>query len=365
MKDFKLFFTGAGSPGFSGILKGFRIGAKEDGREIKVITADMNPDAYGFHLADKGYVIPPGNEDDFLEKMLEICDKEKPRFLVSGVDPELLPLAKAKPDFRRYGVEVVLSDWKAIELAQDKGKLYDFFKPYGFVPEYKRVKNVKEFKEAVSSLGYPEKPVCFKPVFSYGMRGFRIMRPDVDKVDLLFKYKPSSAFINFSEALDTLKQAEAQGRFPELLVMEYLEGKEYTVDLLAWKGKSLVTIPRERVVTKEGISTVAKLEKNKEIIEYAETITEKLGFDYCINMQFRYSSDGYPKLIEVQPRFAGTTIACIGAGANLPYLALKLALGEKIPEVKVKWGTVMKRFWDEVFVLGEKQWFYGIKFEVK
>jgi carbamoyl-phosphate synthase large subunit len=361
MKPFTVFITGAGAPGTRGVMKCYRIGAREEKRRIRLITCDMNPQAYGFHLADASYVVPPGNDTNYVNKMLEICRKERPDLVVSGVDNELLPLAKAKPEFEKIGAKVVLSDPKAIEIAVDKGKTYEFFRGYKFIPKNIIIRNSREFRKAAGSLGYPKSPVCFKPAYSYGMRGFRIVRPDMDTSDIFFKEKPASVFMSLPEAVEIFEKYEEKGALPIMLVMEYLEGREYTVDMLLRDKEPLVTIPRERVATRQGISTTARIEKNLEIMDIAERIARKLGLNYNANLQLKYSSEGVPKLIEVQPRLAGTTIACAGAGANLPYLALKIALGEKFSLPKVRWGTVAKRFWEEVYTDGKDSWFYGIK----
>ena len=55
------------------------------------------------------------------------------------------------------------------------------------------------------------------------------------------------------------------------------------------------------------------------------------------------------KVIEINPRVSGTIVMCVGAGANLPYLGVKYALGEPIPPVDVEWGTRMVRYWQELF----------------
>ena len=360
MKPLTVFITGAGSPGVRGVMKCYRIGAKQEGRKLRLITCDMNPDSYGFHLADSSYAVPAGNDPNYIKKMLEICRKERPDLLVSGVDPELLPLSKSKPEFEKLGVRVVLSDPKGIEISQDKAKTYEFFRGSEFVPKNMLVRSSREFRKAVGALGYPNVPVCFKPAFSYGLRGFRVLKPGVDKSSLLFNEKPTNIFIGLAEAIEIFEQHEEKTPLPELLVMEYLEGKEYTVDLLMRDGKPILTIPRERVVTSQGISKVAFIEKNQEVISTAETIVRRLGLNYNVNLQLKYAGDT-PKLIEVQPRLAGTTVACAGAGANLPYLGLKIALGEKFTLPKVRWGTVMKRFWEEVYTDGKDSWFYGIK----
>jgi carbamoyl-phosphate synthase large subunit len=356
MKPLIILTTGAGSPGARGILKSLRIGAKNDNRKIKIITCDMDPQSYGFHLADKAYTIPSGEDSDFIPRILEICKRENPDILFSWVDPELLPLSKNKPKLESLGIKPVISDWKGVETALSKLKTYKAVKDFGCVPNYKVVKNIKEFEHAVHSIGYPENPVCFKPTFSYGMRGFRILKPDINRYDILFKQKPSSIFANLDDILSVFRESKS---IPELLVMEYLEGKEYTVDILLKHKKPIITIPRERIRTRQGISIITQLEKNQELIELSEQIAKKLKLDYNINMQFRYSN-GKPKLIEVQPRLSGTVIACVGAGANLPYLAAKIVLGETLPPIKIKWRTIVKRFWEEVYIKNNTKWFWGI-----
>lgn len=356
METLTLFATGAGSPGAYGILKSFKIGAKSEGKKLRIVIADMNPEAYGFHLADKAYTIPKGDDHDFIPKMLDICKKERPDILFSWVDPELLPLSKAKKEFESVGTKVVLSGPQGIETSQNKRKCYEFFKKDGITPEFAFARTIPEFEKAVKRLGFPENPVCFKPSISYGMRGFRVLKPSASRGDILFKEKPDSALADFNDIMNILAEYEKGSRLPELLVMEYLDGREYTVDMLLERGKPILTIPRLRATTTRGISTVAVVEKNQEIIENSEKVAKKLGLDYNLNMQFKYGKGG-PKLVEVQPRLAGTTVACVGAGANLPYLGLKIALGEKIQIPQVKWGTVMKRFWEEVYTLNGKTWF--------
>lgn len=359
METLTVLCTGAGAPGAYGIMKSWRLGARQDGRKLRIVTADMNPEAYGFHFADKGYTVPHGNSADFVPKLLEICRKEKPSVLFSWVDPELLPISKAKKEFESLGIRVALASPQAIETGQNKRRCYEFFRKEGITPDFRFARTSVEFEKAVKELGFPKKPVCFKPSVSYGMRGFRILKLSASRGEILFREKPDSAFADFVDMMSVFREYEKKFKLPELLVMEYLGGKEYTVDLLLEKSKPVITIPRVRVATKGGISITAVLEKNAEVIQKAELVAKKLGLDYNANIQFKYGKDE-PKLIEVQPRLAGTTVACVGAGANLPYLGLKIALGEKIQIPQVKWGTVMKRYWEEVYTDGKESWFLKI-----
>ena len=57
---------------------------------------------------------------------------------------------------------------------------------------------------AARELGYPERPVCFKPVFSSGSRGFRILDPTVDRAHQLLNERPGSVAMRLEEAVELL-----------------------------------------------------------------------------------------------------------------------------------------------------------------
>jgi len=213
------------------------------------------------------------------------------------------------------------------------------------IPNYRLVRSYQELKLAMEELGYPERPVVVKPPASKGQRGFRILISSYRDFKEIYESKPTDPYINGEFFLNLYKHS---GEGMELLVMEYLPGKEFTVDALCMDGKTLVIVPRERVKIAQGISVIAKIIKNDELIEVTKKINELFRFNYVINAQFKYGYDGKPKLLEINPRVAGTVCATIEAGANLPYLAIKLALGEDLDLPKIKWGTLFIRYWDHI-----------------
>lgn len=131
--------------------------------------------------------------------------------------------------------------------------------------------------------------------------------------------------------------------FPELLVMEYLPGKEYTVDILVTDDP--VIIPRTRDIIRTGITFNATVEKNSEIIEYSRKIIKLLNLEYACGLQMILDENGAPKLIECNPRIQGTMVLSTLAGANITYGAVKLALGEHVPNFKIRWDTRLLRYW--------------------
>ena len=71
-------------------------------------------------------------------------------------------------------------------------------------PDWRRVTGRRELRDAAEELGYPDRPVCFKPVFSSGSRGFRILDPTVDRAKQLLEARPGSVAMPLTEALEVL-----------------------------------------------------------------------------------------------------------------------------------------------------------------
>jgi len=340
--DVTVLMTGAGAPGASGIVRSLRAGGDHD---VRIVGVDMDPDAYGFALVDANYTVPAGTADGYLARIRELVDAEAVDVVLPLTTAELQPLADGRESI---DATVMISPNEALQLANDKGALYATLAEQGFAcaPRFRVVDDEADFREAVAALGYPETPVCFKRPVASGMRGFRVLDEGEDRLTRLMEEKPDAAVTTLDEVLPVLREAE---EFPELVVMEYLPGEEYSVDVLAMGDDVGPVVPRSRERTRAGISFAGTVEKRTDLIEAATAIAEELGLRYNVNVQFRYDAAGTPKVIEINPRVAGTIVMCVGAGANMPYLGVKHALGEAVPPVDVAWGTEMVRYWQELF----------------
>ncbi len=342
MKDVTVLLTGAGAPGASGIIKSLRV---VDEREIRIVGVDVNADAYGFAFTDAAYTVPYGDEEGYIPRLAEIAETEAVDVILPLTTREISPLSAHR---NRFDATVMVSAFEALQVANNKGRLYDFLASEGFAsaPAFRQVASEAAFVEAVRSLGYPEQPVCFKPPVASGMRGFRILDKSTDRATRLLEEKPGAPITTLEEIRPVLSAAE---QFPELAVMEYLPGEEYSVDTLAMGDEVGPVLPRSRSRTRAGITFEGTVEHDEQLIEESRAISETLGLEYNINLQFRYDADGEPKLIEINPRVSGTIVMCVGAGVNFPYLGVKHALGEPLPATDIEWGTQMVRYWDELF----------------
>jgi len=334
--------TGAGAPGASGIVRSLRA---TDERAIRIVGVDMDPEAYGFALVDEHYTVPAGDADGYVPRMIDIATREAVDVVLPLTTAELQPLAARRDAF---DATVMVSQADRLRVANDKGRLYARLDEAGFAsaPAFERVESMAEFEAACEALGYPDRPVCFKRPVASGMRGFRVLDERTERLTRLLEEKPDSAVTTLDEVRPILAGAD---EFPEFVVMEYLPGEEYSVDVVAMDEETGPVVPRTRSRTRAGITFEGTVEHNEALIDAADAICQDLGLEYNVNLQFRYDGSGTPKLIEINPRVAGTIVMCVGAGANLPYLGVKYALDEPVPDPDVAWGTSMVRYWREVF----------------
>lgn len=344
MRDITVLITGAGAPGAPGIIKSLRL-VKE--RNIRLVGVDMKEKAAGFSMVDVSFRVPPAPEENFVPALLEIAKREKVDVILPLNTVELLKLAKLKRAFFDEGVRISVSDPDGLEIANDKYLLMEYCRTQGIpVPDFRLVKGYEEFEQAVSDFGYPDRKVCLKPPVSHGKRGFRILASPQDCLNVLLHAKPDDAFATFEDISFVLRGAHP---FPALLVLEYLPGDEYSVDVLGDGEEALVTIPRFREQTTGGISTIALTVRDQEIIEYSKKIVSGLKLRGNIGLQFKRDVNGVPKIIESNPRLQGTVVLCTAAGVNLPYLAVQIALQEQVHIPPIRWGIEMVRYWQEVF----------------
>lgn len=335
--------TGAGAPGAAGIIKCLLMDST-----IQLTIADADENAVGRHLHPCFFTIPKADDDNYVEDVLALCQQEKVDLVLPLVTKELFPLAQHQERFQEAGVQVLVSSHKAIQTANDKGSCYKYLKESGIpVPQFFVAKTMEEFIHAAFMLGHPQAPFCFKPAVANGSRGFRIVWDSINEADLLFNQKPYNTFITYTHAVKILSSQP----FPPLVVTEYLPGDEYSVDCVADHGKVLLVVPRLRQKMINGISVQGRFEKDTDIMGYCTRIIEAIGLHGNIGIQIKRNAEGKPLLLEINPRVQGTIVAALGAGVNLPLLAVENAMGSPLKEemMEVKWGRAFSRYWTEVF----------------
>ncbi|MGB7605696.1 MAG: ATP-grasp domain-containing protein [Lutisporaceae bacterium] len=341
--DLKILWTISGS---MGTLADIDMLKKAKSFAINVVTTDVeDKDTVGFIVTGKKHIVPKVKDSKYIDALLEICQSENITTIIPQYTDELILMSENIELFEILGIKVLITeDTQKLKIANSKDELYKFFRNSEFVPKYTLVSTIDSIKAAVLEFGYPNVPVCIKPVAGEGGKGFRIITEE--KIDI-FNEPTGSAKVNLEAYINQLK---SMAKIPELLVSEYLPEKEYSVDCVCKNGVTHFCIPRQRIETSMGVASVSLIEKNDELIEYSKEIISALNLSYNINIQFKYSKSGMPKLIEINPRVSGSLVANYGAGINMLEQALRLAYGMPIENINIKWGTKMLRYWSQIFL---------------
>lgn len=342
---YKVLMTGAGAPGGPGIIKCLQ---KLD--YLDLFIADANDEAIGKYLLPGKFAsIPKADDPLYCSTVLNWCIQNKIDVVFPLVTKELLQLSKNIHAFEKEKIKVIVSEEHSLAIAVNKCRLYEHLSKNNIpLPKFMVAKNHQQFLDAVGFMGYPQKPFCVKPGFSNGSRGIRIVDSSIDKFDLLFNYKPNNLYIQFEELDSILKQQQ----FPELLVSEVLPGEEITIDTITNDGRTELILPRKRLRMINGISVQGEFFYDEKVIQYTKQILKSLKLNGPIGIQMKQDVNGDYRILEINPRIQGTSVAALGLNINLPELAVRnvLNLPNQYPSVNdIKWGARFSRFYEEVF----------------
>lgn len=331
--------TSVGNDGFVAVhsaLKTFY------GETITIIGCDIRPDAYGLYLADKGYLVPERASPSFLEKLMKILREEKCPIIypLSTFDQEYF--AARRRFFEGNGVRVVVSDLRSVSTANDKLKLYNLCRDVGIrVAAYVPLHEPSSLNIALQELGYPELPVVFKLSRSTAARGLAVIRKEGSIFESIHRSNgpPHMSAEELSHTLTHMGWSSG-------ILCEYLPGDEYSVDVLSWKGETLVSVVRKRYATTGGLALHAEVVDDPDVRRLAEAVVRELNLSYTSNVQVRRNRQDVPCLMEVNPRIPGTIGLTVEAGVNMPAVALELALGREVPgRFSISYGMRIMRYW--------------------
>ena len=303
-----------------------------------IVGVDMSPLNLDYSKVDVCYMVPGASNPAYIDKLREICLKEKISILIPGSEPELLEISRKRDKFSEIGVIPIVGPEEMIELCSDKWQTFEFLKSNGFnYPNTILVENKLDLKKVDFY------PVIIKPAkSSSGSKNVFVAQNNSE----------ASFFVDF-----LLKQSCIP------LIQEYVGSydEEYTIGVLALQAGQVFgsialrklltglnkklsvrsyTEPRELVIS-TGISQ-GEVEDFFQVRKDAEAIAAKLGVEGPINIQGRNTDQGFCTF-EINPRFSGTT--CIRAllGYNEPDIFIRyLLLGEKPSKVDFKKGYVMR-----------------------
>jgi carbamoyl-phosphate synthase large subunit len=261
-----------------------------------VMTTDVNALSPAVLTADRAFRVPLASDPGYLDAIEHICLEEGIGLLVPTIDDELEIVGAARERFEAIGIRVAASSAKTAAICNDKHSTSQHLRQHGIAA-------------AASWLpdGLPsglQMPLFVKPRGGRGGIGAFAAR---NRRELDF-------FVGYVD---------------NPVIQEYLDGPEYTLDMLCDRGRPLSIVPRERVVIRSGVMDRGRTVRSQALIDLARACATAFEFHGAVNIQCRIVA-GVPTVFEINPRFSGGIPLTIEAGADFPRMLVQLAMGKRV-----------------------------------
>lgn len=168
-------------------------------------------------------------------------------------------------------------------------------------------------------------PVFMKPVIGYGSKGAKKIN-NRNEIDL--------------QLVD----------YPNSIVMQYLPGKEYTIDCFTnYAGELVFSGTRIRQRISNGISVNTKIVEDKRFKEYAKKINSAIQFQGAWFFQMKEDESGNLVLMEIASRMGGSSSLYRNKGINFALLSIFDAFGYKLDIVENNYKIELDRALDNKY----------------
>lgn len=305
------------------LVRSFQQSCRELGYRPIIVGTETKPTSPAWQICDRRYLVQPVSHPEYVRQVMAIAKKEGADLLVPTVDLDLKIWAERREALANMGCKALIADPKMVLTCENKLLMYRFLLKHGF--ETPQTWSPAQFRQ-VKRYYFP---YFLKPRDGHASRGNMKVN---NREELVFYLK----------------------RISKCMVQEFIEGEEYTVDVLTdFTGKIRCVVPRRRLEVRAGEVSKGLTVKHPGIIHRCQELLAVLGSGPGITtIQCFLTKDNRIKFIEINPRFGGGIPLSIAAGANFPKWILQWWLGEnpRIPLTGWRDGLMMLRYDEAIWV---------------
>lgn len=306
----------------------------------ETVGVDSDAFSWGLYVADRRALVPPAAAPEYLDRLHELIVAFRVTAVIPGTEVEATLLASAR---ERLPVPVVTNDARLMPLMMDKRRTEQLLGTLGarFVPSHPW----DERELAVTEFGFP---LLVKPsVGTGGSRGVHLITERAE-LDALAPHISDPANVMVQPYVGDPESEYTVG------VLSHTDGT--VIDSIVIRRK-LVGMSLLAAKTYDG--SVAKVStgvsqgfvvREPSISEYCEELARRLESTGPLNIQLRVHH-GEIYVLELHPRFSGTTPIRASAGFNEPDVMLRHMLsGERFERLSYETDVAAIRAYEHVLV---------------
>jgi len=201
------------------------------------------------------------------------------------------------------------------------------------------VNNGQELAEVVAAQR-EQHALCIKPVHGIFGEGFWRLIDDLSPFRCFLT--PDDRRVNTQLFIDSYT---ALSQPKPMLVMPYLSGTEYSVDMVCEAGQVIAAVARDK---REDKTQCLMLEH--EVIELARRVVALFGCDGIVNLQSKADAHGQQHVLEINARPSGGIGYTMHTGLNLAAICVLRRLGLPVPAMPTHSPVVVRPLTTSVLI---------------
>ena len=298
---------------FTGMIRGLR-----DHGNVRIVGFVFSEQAAHRTFLDASYIAPDWDDPGYIPFLEDIIRKEKVDYVFPVVTKSLEMMASVSDQIRSHtGATVVTSSEELIHIANNKDLLLDHLSAADtlkdVIPVHYVAHNNGELLDAIRDIEKQGMTCIMKPVCGENRDGFLKIVSDEEYKDAFAKGDIS--LLTTKTIIETM--GDSLDFSAPMLVMPYLPGQEWDVDILADKGRILSCTIRKNLGMIGGLSACTETSGSPVIFGICEKILRELPLSYIFCISLKEDEAGNPKLLEINPRAMGSIYVSTLAGNSL------------------------------------------------
>ena len=201
------------------------------------------------------------------------------------------------------------------------------------------VNNGQELSEVIAAQR-DQHALCIKPVHGIFGEGFWRLIDDLSPFRCFLT--PDDRCVNTQLFIDSYA---ALTKPKPMLVMPYLSGTEYSVDMVCEAGKVIAAVARDK---RDDKSQCLMLEH--EVIDLARRVVALFGCDGIVNLQSKSDAHGQQHVLEINARPSGGIGYTMHTGLNLAAICVLRRLGLSVPAMPTHSPVVVRPLTTSVLI---------------
>ena len=260
--------------------------------------------------ADEYVLTPNIYEDQYISFLIKYCKQKNINAIISLFDIDLPVLSKNRSVFEKENIKLVVSNYKATQICNDKWETYNFLKNIG-INQTPSFITVADTKVALSKkeIAYP---LYLKPRWGMGSIGIYKAENDVE-LDVLYQKLHREIFDTY------LKYESASDIEKSVIIQQAIKGQEYGIEILNdLNSKYVTTFAKKKIAMRSGETDIAETVDAKEFKDIAKKISVHLKHVAILDVDCFKTSDGNIAVLEMNCRFGGQYPFTHVAGVDVP-----------------------------------------------